>query len=63
MAALFDLLRMIDAARYAGCSTATVRRAFDRGELDGVVVPGVGRLVRRESVDAWAARRAERMAA
>lgn len=63
MTILADVLRLIDAARMAGCSTDTVRRAFDAGELDGVRVPGVGRLVRRESVEAWARRRAERMAA
>lgn len=63
-AVLAGLMTISQAAALAGVCPMTVRRAVDAGAIAGARGPGgVGRLVRRESVRAWARARAERLAA
>lgn len=54
---LSDLVTIDQAARLAHVHPATIRRAFDAGQLDGLRWPALGRLVLRESAERWAEER------
>ncbi len=62
--ALDGCLTVGETARLARVNPATVRRAFDRGLIEGVRSPTLGRLVLRTAAERWAASRVlERRAA
>lgn len=62
-AILAGLMSITQAAELAGVCPMTVRRAVDAGAIAGARGPGgTGRLVLRESLEAWAAGRGARAA-
>ena len=64
MLTVHDLRRAMDgvftieeAAKYAGCHSATVRRAFEAREISGYWHKPIGRLLLKTSVAEWAIER------
>lgn len=61
--ALDQVMTVDQAAQLAGVHVATARREFDRGNLEGIRSPILGRLILKASAEAWARGRAARLAA
>lgn len=57
-----EWMSVTEAAKYVGCSRATIEKAVAAGSLPSVMPPGLtrGRKVRAEDLDAWLAGRASR---
>lgn len=58
--AIEEFVTVDQAAQLAGCHAATVRRAVDRGDIEGFKTAAWGRMILRRSAETWARARAGR---